>query len=113
MRAISIFSLTDQILCENLNANLQILFICCSQWFFLKSVTKRYIFQLTKCEHKGISESIDSDDRNFSSVKPQQIFHFFLNWNVFFLECSKEDETYILDILALFKYMLRIKNKNI
>ena len=80
---------------------------------FLNSRTKRYIFQLTKCEHKGISESIDSDDRNFSSVKPQQIFQFFLNWNVFFLECSKEDETYILDILALFKYMLRIKNKNI
>ena len=43
----------------------------------LKSPTKRYIFQLTKCEHKGVSESIDSDDRNFSTVKPQQIFKFF------------------------------------
>ena len=37
-----------------------------------KSFTKRYIFQLTKCENKGVSESIDSDDRNFSSVKPHQ-----------------------------------------
>ena len=34
-------------------------------------------FQLTKCEHKGVSEGIDSDDRNFSNVKPQKIFHFF------------------------------------
>ena len=33
---------------------------------FLKSLTKRYIFRLTKCEHKDVSESIDSDDRNFS-----------------------------------------------
>ena len=44
---------------------------------FLKSLTKRYIFQLTKWEHKGVSESIHSDDMNFSSVKPQQIFQFF------------------------------------
>ena len=27
-----------------------------------------YIFQLTKYEHKGVSGSIDSDDRNFSSA---------------------------------------------
>ena len=41
------------------------------------SLTTRYIFQLTKCEHKGASESIDCDEINFSSVKPQQIFNFF------------------------------------
>ena len=40
-------------------------------------VTEKYIFQLTKSEHKGVSESIDSDNRNFSSLKPQQIFRFF------------------------------------
>ena len=44
---------------------------------FLKTLTKSFIFQLTKCEHKGVSESIDSDERDFSSVKPQQIFQFF------------------------------------
>ena len=44
---------------------------------FLKSLSKRYIFQLTKCEHNGGSESIHSDGRNFSSVKSQQIFYFF------------------------------------
>ena len=32
---------------------------------FFKSLTKKYIFQLTKCEHKGVSESIDSEDRSF------------------------------------------------
>ena len=44
---------------------------------FFKSLNKRYVFQLTEFEHKGVSESMDSDDRNFSSVKPEQIFHFF------------------------------------
>ena len=77
----------------------------------VKSLTKRYIFQLTKCEHKGVRESIDSDDRKFSSVKPQQIFNFFLNWNDLFPECSKKDQTYISDILTLFEYILRIKIK--
>ena len=32
---------------------------------FFKSLTKKYIFQLTNCEHKGVSESIDSEDRSF------------------------------------------------
>ena len=32
---------------------------------FFKSLTKKYIFQLTNCEHKGFSESIDSEDRSF------------------------------------------------
>ena len=41
---------------------------------FLKSLTKRYIFLLTKGEHNGVSESIDSEDRNFSNVKLQQTF---------------------------------------
>ena len=77
----------------------------------VKSLTKRYIFQLTKCEHKGVRESIDSDDRKFSSVKPQQIFNFFLNRNDLFPECSKKDQTYISDILTLLEYILRIKIK--
>ena len=38
---------------------------------FFKVSHQKYIFQLTKCEHKGASESIDS------AVKPQQIFQFF------------------------------------
>ena len=41
---------------------------------FLKSLTKRYISLLTKGEHNGVSESIDSEDRNFSNVKLQQTF---------------------------------------
>ena len=36
--------------------------------FFYKYLPRRYIFQLTKYKHKGVSESIDSDNRNFSSV---------------------------------------------
>ena len=44
---------------------------------FFKSLTKRYIFQLTKCERKGVSENIDSDNRNFFSVKPQKIVQLF------------------------------------
>ena len=83
MRTISIFSWMGQILC-----GMEYLFIWCSQWHFLKSLTKRYILQSTKCEHKGVSESIDSDDRNFSSVKPQEIFHFF---KIFFLNISWTD----------------------
>ena len=34
--------------------------------FFLQ--LKKYIFQLTKYEHKDIRESIDSDDTNLSSI---------------------------------------------
>ena len=55
--------------------------------FCFKSLAKRYIFQLRKCEHKGVSKSIDSDDRNFSSVKPQQFAGFFLNHNILCSEC--------------------------
>ena len=33
---------------------------------FYKLLTRRYIFKLTKHEHEGVSESNDSDDRNFS-----------------------------------------------
>ena len=40
-------------------------------------VTKMYIFQLTKCEQIGVSKSIDSDNRNFPSMKLQQILQFF------------------------------------
>ena len=67
------------------------------------------MFQLTKCEHKGVSESTDSDDRSFSSVKPP---HFFLNQNILFSECSKKGQTYISNILTLFEYISRIKIKN-
>ena len=34
--------------------------------FFFKK--KSIHFQLTNYEHKGVSENIDSDDRNFSSA---------------------------------------------
>ena len=33
-----------------------------------KFLTRRCIYQLKKCEHKSVNESIDSDDRNFSLV---------------------------------------------
>ena len=33
-----------------------------------KLLSRRYIFQLTKYEHKGVSESTDFDYTNFSSV---------------------------------------------
>ena len=45
--------------------------------FFLELLTRRYIFPFTKYEHKDISESVDFDDRRFSSMKPQQNFLFF------------------------------------
>ena len=35
---------------------------------FYKLLTRKYIFKHTKFEHKGVSESIDSDDRNSPSV---------------------------------------------
>ena len=56
---------------------------------FLKVLTKRHIFQFTKYEHNGITENISSDDRNFSSLKPQQNFQFVIHRNILFLECSK------------------------
>ena len=72
----------------------------------LLSLTKRYIFQFTKYQHKGVAKSIDFDERNFSSVKPQQNFQYFLHQNILFQECSKKDQTYIPDILTLFEYIL-------
>ena len=36
--------------------------------FFNKLLTWRYIFQLVKYKNKGVSEAIDSDDRNLFSV---------------------------------------------
>ena len=76
--------------------------------FCFKAHTK-YISFSSQCDHNGISESINSDDRNFSSVKPQQ---FFLKSNILFLECSSKNHTYISAILMLFIYILRIKIKN-
>ena len=76
--------------------------------FCFKSHTK-YISFSSQCEYNGISESINSDDRNFSSVKPQQ---FFVKSNILFLECYSKNHTYISAILMLFIYILRIKIKN-
>ena len=36
--------------------------------FFYKLLSRKYIFRLTKCEDKGVSERINSEDRNFSSL---------------------------------------------
>ena len=36
--------------------------------FFLKLLTRSYIFQLTKYGNDSVSKSIDSDDRNFSFI---------------------------------------------
>ena len=35
---------------------------------FYKLLTRRDIFQLAKYKYEGVSESIDSDDRNFSFI---------------------------------------------
>ena len=61
----------------NLMRNRIIIHMLAIMAFCFQSLSKRYIFQLTKCEHKGVSKIIDSGDLSFSSVKPQQIFHFF------------------------------------
>ena len=45
-----------------------ILLLLIMVFFFFKSLTKMYIFQLIKCENKDVIESIDSDDRNSSSI---------------------------------------------
>ena len=65
MRTISIFSWTGLIL----HGKGQ-LFLCCSKRrFFYKLLTGRYIFQLKKYEQrKGVSESIDFGNMNFSSI---------------------------------------------
>ena len=63
LRTISIFSWMSQIL-----HRMEQLFLFCLFRSFYKLLTRRYIFQLAKYEHKGVSESIDSDDRNFSFV---------------------------------------------
>ena len=83
---------------KNLMCNRRIIYMLFIMPFCFKSLTKRYIFQLIKCEHKGVSKRIDSGDRNFSSVKPQQIFYFFLNQNILFPECPKMDQAYISNI---------------
>ena len=67
--------------------------------FWFNTLTKRYIIHLTE----GVSKIIDSGDRNFSSVKPQQISYLFLNQNILFPECPKKNQTYISDILTLFE----------
>ena len=36
--------------------------------FFYKLLSRKYIFRLTKCEDKGVSERINSEDRNVSSL---------------------------------------------
>ena len=42
--------------------------------FLNKILTRTCIFQFTKYEQTGVSESIDSYNRNFTCVKPEQIF---------------------------------------
>ena len=61
---ISICSWTGQILCRMSN------YFCAAHKgdFSYKLLTRKYIFQLTRYEHKGISESTDFDDTNFSSA---------------------------------------------
>ena len=44
---------------------------------FFKGTHQKVYLSVKKVWSKDVSESIDSDDRNFSSVKPQQIFRFF------------------------------------
>ena len=40
----------------------------------IKLLTRWYIFQLTKYELESVSESIDSDDRNFSFTGLAELF---------------------------------------
>ena len=44
---------------------------------FFKVTHQKVYLSGTTCQHKDIKESIDSHGRDFSSVKPQQIFQFF------------------------------------
>ena len=77
---------------------------------FLKFFTRKYIFQLTQCWHKDVSESIDYGGRNFSrSLKKK--FNFFKP-KYFIPEVFWKNQTYISDILTLFECILRIKIKN-
>ena len=92
----------------NLMCNRIIIYVLFIMPFCFKSLTKRYIFQLIKYEHRGVSRRIDSGNRNFASVKPQQIFHFFLNQNIY----SQSALKWIRPIFQIFEYMLRIKIKN-
>ena len=61
------------------------------------------LFQVTKCEHKGVSKSIDSEDRTFSNVNSKQIFNFFKTAAFYSWSGLK---THTSNILTLFGYIL-------
>ena len=63
MRTISIFSLMGFT-----RTGIIIPILLIKAIFFYKLLTRRYIFLVMHYEHKGVSESIEFDDRNFSSV---------------------------------------------
>ena len=73
-----------------------------------KVTHQKLYFSANKVWTKGVSKIIDSEDRNFSSMKPQQVFPFSLNQNILFLGCSKNNKTYISDILTLFEYIYKV-----
>ena len=74
---------------------------------FIKSLTKRYIFQL---EIRALAKVLILTTGIFSAWSLNKFFNFF-KMNNLFPECSKKDQTYISDILTLFEYVLRIKIK--
>ena len=62
---------------SNLMRNRIIIHMLVMMVFCFTSLTKRYIFQLTKCEHTSVSKIVDPGDRNFFRLKPQLFFLFF------------------------------------
>ena len=57
--------------------------------FGLNNSEHGHLLRSGKYEHKDVSESIDSDNRNFSDVKPQQIFQFFSTGIFYFRRALK------------------------
>ena len=76
--------------------------------FCFKSFTKRYIFHVLMRLVKVVILTTGT----FPAYEASTYFSFLLNHNILSPKCFKEDLTYILDILTLFAYILRIKIKN-
>ena len=76
--------------------------------FCFKSFTKRYIFHVLMRLVKVVILTTGT----FPAYEASTYFSFLLNQNILSPKCFKEDLTYILDILTLFAYILRIKIKN-
>ena len=82
-------------------------YFCAAHNGVFKSLNKRYIFQLTKFKHKGVTEFWRQ--KFFQREVSTNLS--FSNRNILFSECPKKDQTYISDILTLFEYIPGINIK--